>query len=293
MIQKKKVFVLAIVLFILASLGIALIWYGNKNTYENDEQKVRIAFLDIGQGDATLIDFPDGSQMLIDCSKDARVLEALSRNMHFWDRHINTLVITHPDFDHYGGCEDVIERFEVDKIIYTGYPKDNQTWNSLVETATAKGLWYTPMREYIEQSHLQSQVIFLYPNDSVDIFDTKAIDSNESSIVTKISIGSSDALLMGDAEIEVEELLMHEYGDQIDIEVLKVGHHGSAGGTGEAFLDAVTPQYAVISAGAGNSYGHPSARVLKKLERAHSQVLRTDLLGDIILEMTETDIYVK
>lgn len=297
MIQRKKLFFVILILLILAGIAIYLILSDQTKAQapepEDDSQVVRMAFLDIGQGDATLIDFPDGTQMLIDCSKDARVLEALSRNMSFYDRKIETIVITHPDYDHYGGCEDVLHRFEVEEVIYTGYPKENVTWKSLVKTLQQKGLWYTQMLDYEKREYGTARVEFLYPNASIDVLDTSEVGSNESSIVMRIAVGQSDALLMADAETEVEELLMHDYGTNIDVEVLKVGHHGSAGGTSSEFLEAVTPIYATISSGKENSYGHPSNRVVRKLERVGAQVLRTDLQGDIIIEMNESEIYVK
>ena len=85
---------------------------------------LRITFLDIGQGDATFIEFPNGEQMLVDCAEDGKILEALGRVMPYYDRDIDYLMITHPDFDHYGGCTDVLNRFEVKNIVYNGFKKE-------------------------------------------------------------------------------------------------------------------------------------------------------------------------
>ncbi|MFH1286769.1 MAG: MBL fold metallo-hydrolase [Candidatus Magasanikbacteria bacterium] len=261
---------------------------------------VEVTFLDIGQGDATFIEFSDGQQMLIDCSEDARVIEALGRVMEFYDKSIDYLVVTHPDSDHYGGCIDVMKRFDVGHIIYTGFQKDtdiHHTFLTTVEEEVSLGAEYTQLDAEGIWKIASSSVHFLYPDhdvvsDAVVPGFTK-IDSNDTSIVMKITHGSKDMLLMGDASEDLESYLMSTYSDQLDAGVLKVGHHGSGSSSHEEFLDFVSPNIAAISAGRNNQYGHPSLRVLKRLERVGAKVLRTDKIGDILIEMNTNDIYVQ
>ncbi len=259
----------------------------------------RIHFLDIGQGDATLIDFPDGQQMLIDCAIDARILEALGRTMEFYDKTIDYLVISHPDLDHYGGCQDVLDRFEVKQIIMTGYGKaENTTWRSLLAKAEAENA----ERKYITEREIwniaSTTVDFLYPDHDVELnpnipgIATKD-ESNNTSIIMKVSYGKNSVLLTADMGVDLEQYLLQTYKNELDVDILKVGHHGSAGSTGDSFLKVVTPRDAINSSGVGNSYGHPSRRVLKRLERTSSTIWRTDSMGDILLEFTGNDYYVR
>lgn len=259
---------------------------------------VKVVFLDIGQGDATFIEWPDGTQMLIDCAKDARILEALGRVMPFYDFDIDYLVVTHPDLDHYGGCVDVLEKFTVSNIVYNGYnEKINDYWQSYWAAAWAEGAAYHEITERTVWQLGSTTIDFLYPDHELakdpDVpgFD-KDTGSNNSSLVLKLSVGEQDALFTGDAEEELEEFLVSAYGDELDVEVLKLGHHGSAGSSIQPFIDITTPEYAIASAGKNNSYGHPSPRVEKRIERAGAEMLRTDLQGDITLMLYPDEVVV-
>jgi competence protein ComEC len=253
---------------------------------------VDINFLDIGQGDATLINFSDGTQMLIDCSKDSRVLEALGRVMPFYDNTINYLFITHPDLDHYGGCEDVLNNYNIDHIFTNGVlKKTDSSWKSLLSSFIKEGA------EEIDIGSQQTMVIasttvnILYPDHAMVTSNrvpgaTKDTGDNNASVILKISYGEMDALLTGDAEAELEEYLLKTYSTStLDVEVYKAGHHGSAGSSIQSFVDVLSPLYTIFSAGKENSYGHPSLRIIRRVERAGSRVRRTDEQGDIRVRM--------
>lgn len=259
---------------------------------------LHMAFLDIGQGDATFITFPNGEQMLVDCAIDARILEALGRVMPFYDTSLDYLLITHPDKDHYGGCQDVLERFDVANIIYTGAKKENnQSWDSFLTAKTAEGATYHQI-EKEDVWHIASTTLhFLYPDHSVEKSTIipglqKDTGPNNASIVFILSYHGHTVLMTADTEKELEEYLLKVYSDQLDVDVLKVGHHGSPGSSIQEFVDAVTPLHAIISSGAENSYGHPSPRVVKRLERASSTIWRTDQKGDILVSITPDALYV-
>lgn len=257
-----------------------------------------IDFLDIGQGDATFITFPNGEQMLVDCGKDGRVLSALGRVMPFYDHDIDYLVVTHPDLDHYGGCSDVIDRFDVAHVVWSGLSKSEEApWKHFEqafrnEVSAEKEIIIDTLTEWDIAS---TTVSFLYPthaiadNASVPGVDKKTND-NDASIIIKLSFGNQDVLLTGDAEAALELFLVDTYGEELDVELLKVGHHGSGSSSLEAFLHVVTPDIAVISVGAENTYGHPTPRVLKRLERIGARVHRTDLEGDVRFWVSKREI---
>lgn len=261
---------------------------------------VSIHFLDIGQGDAAYVSFPNGKDMLIDCAKDARILPALSRVMDADDRVIDYLVPTHPDMDHYGGCIDVMKRFEIKHIVYSGYEKDgsglyDSFWRTL-QDELADGA------EYMRQDHLQSRQIggveidMLYPDHDVGVSPgipgvSSSDESNNTSVIMRISYGGKRVLFTGDMGEDLETYLLRTRPNALDADILKVGHHGSAGSTSKEFLDAVTPAEAVISVGKENTYGHPSLRVLRKLERVGARVWRTDEAGNVRVVLKRNGVF--
>lgn len=300
----KKAFVFILILLLIV---LGLLFYVRENNNQVKESKklnvtsdtssndLKITFLDVGQGDASLINFPDEEQMLVDCSEDARILEALSRVMDFYDNEIDYLLITHPDSDHYGGCEEVLNRFKVKNVIYTGYQKSGDSaWNNLMTKFS-----YNPDIKYLKIEGEQTWDIastslhFLYPDHSLEYNkqipgSDKKIINNNTSVIFELGYKNNEILFMGDAESELEDYLLGKYDKILDVDVLKVGHHGSNSGSQQSFLDIVTANYAIISVGKNNKFGHPSARTIKKIERTNSNILRTDLNGDITCLVNES-----
>ncbi|OGH87225.1 MAG: hypothetical protein A2206_01150 [Candidatus Magasanikbacteria bacterium RIFOXYA1_FULL_40_8] len=249
------------------------------------ENYLQITFLDVGQGDAGFIEWPNGEQMLVDCGKDSKVLSGLGSVMSFYDKHIDYLLVTHPDMDHYGGCIDVLKRFEVGQIIYNGVQGDSEAW---------KYFWDLVLENNIENKKISafdvweidgSQIKFLYPDKEVF-----GKNDNDKSIVFVLSYGESDILFTGDAEEELEKYLLENYEEYLDVEILKVAHHGSNGSSSEDFLNKVSPEYSVISVGKDNYYRHPSLRAVKRIERIGSGVFRTDMEGDIAFKIYQNGV---
>lgn len=260
---------------------------------EEAEKNLKITFLDVGQGDASFIEFNDGQQMLIDCGIDARILEALGRVVPYYDRTIDYLVITHSDNDHYGGCIDVLDRFEVKNIVYNGLEKfSDNFWIEFWEKVENERANYFKIAKLDVWEIASTTITFYYPNhDLEENFnipgETKKTNNNNTSIVLELNYLDHEVLFTGDMEESLEKYLLSVFAEKLDSDILKVGHHGSATASGQEFLDVVTPRYAIISAGQNNKFGHPSPRVLKRLERAGTEVLRTDSQGDIICEVGE------
>ena len=275
----------------------------SKNVEPQGESKIKIAFLDIGQGDASLLEWPDGTQMLVDCAIDDRILEALGRVMSPFDHTIDYLVVSHPDLDHYGGCVDVMKRFEVKYIVYTGYKKNTiqyfPVFLQTIQDEVKNGA------EYIEIDHEQtwninsSTLHFLYPDLPISthplLSKVKKTDaSNNTSILMILQYGEKKIMFTGDTEFEEENYLMSKYSTStLDVDLLKVGHHGSAGSSSDAFLKILSPEYATISSGKENRYGHPTLRTLHRLERANTQIWRSDQKGDILVYVYADKIHIE
>ncbi|MBP9732142.1 MAG: MBL fold metallo-hydrolase [Candidatus Magasanikbacteria bacterium] len=261
---------------------------------EVGESNLEITFLDIGQGDATYMKFANGEDILIDCAIDGRILEALGRVMDWNDRVIDYLVVTHPDLDHYGGCEEVLNRFEIKHVVYNGLKKeDSKLWKSFNTASRAEGE-YVEISSPVEWDIASTTLQFLYPDHEISKDSkipglTKDSGSNNTSIVIKVLHGSTSVLLMADAEDPLEKYLGEVYAEELDVDILKLGHHGSDSSTSEEFLELTTPRDAVASAGKDNNYGHPSRRVIKRLERVSSTVWRTDEQGDVSIIIDQND----
>jgi len=289
--MKKAIITILILLVII----LGLLWYLKKDEVKIGEvevgERLQITFLDIGQGDATFIEFPDGQQMLVDCAIDGRIIEALGRVMEFYDHDLDYLLITHPDLDHYGGCTEVLHRFDVKNIIYNGWEKDYvDFWVEFWQAIQDEKSKYIEIDQEDSWEIASTSLHFLYPdhairkNPNIPGHD-KETGANNASIVFELNYAGVEIMLTGDAEAELEEYLLATYGEQLDTDILKASHHGSGGASHQEFVDIASPLHTTISCGRDNNYGHPSRRVLKRLERASSTVWRTDWQGDIVVEI--------
>lgn len=280
--KHKKILLFAAIVLVL-SLGLLMYFL----IQEIQKHEFKVSFLDVGQGDATLIQFNNGEQMLVDCGKDRQILSRLGSTLPFYDRSIDYLLVTHPDLDHYGGCVDVLRNYAVKQIILNGHSKQDSFYEKFQravadENALVK-IIQTPEVWKIASSTLE----FLSP-DKILAMVVESDDSNNYSIVFRLTSASSSFLFTADMEMPLENALLNKYCTNtstfdcpsLEAKVLKVGHHGSDTSSGEDFLKAVKPKEAIISVGK-NTYGHPSLRVMRKLERAQVTVLRTDVVGSI------------
>ncbi|TSC84662.1 MAG: Late competence protein [Parcubacteria group bacterium Gr01-1014_13] len=286
MFRDRKIIWVVIIFFTLL-LGSVFYFYYNQHR----PHRFQVTFFDIGQGDASLIQFNSGQKMLVDCGADKKILAKLGRALPFYDRTIDYLLATHPDLDHYGGCVDVLKNYQVKEIIINGRKKENdpywRTWDKAVkdEPGAIVKIMDQPQVWIIASSTLE----FLSPDSSL-VLDVAADDSNNYSIVFRLKNDRISFLFSGDMEEPLEKALVHKYCSPssttcpaLQADVLKVGHHGSDSSSGEELLNLVRPQTAIISSGKDNHYGHPSLRVLKKLQRVGAEILRTDQKGDIMI----------
>ncbi len=238
---------------------------------------LRVSFLDVGQGDAILIETPDGFEMLVDGGRDSSVLRELSNIRSYFDREIDVVVATHPDLDHIAGLVDVLARYTVGTIIMT----ENEG-----ESGAAAAFALAVPEEGAEIILADAGQLFqLGASTSIQVFaptgDESKLESNTASIVLRVIYGNTSFMLTGDAPMEIENYLVDTYGSQLDSDVLKLGHHGSKTSTSDAWLDTVTPQYAVVSAGIDNRYGHPHQDVMQRVFKRNIQTSHTGTDGTI------------
>ncbi len=247
----------------------------------DSDKELEVDFLDVGQGDAILIQAPAGQNILVDGGPDSAVLKRLGGEMLPWDKKIDLMILTHPHADHLTGLIEVIKHYQVERVLYTGVIHTTPNYLEWLKLVKEKRVPLTIIdRPQTIQLGESCEIQIIYPFKS--LAGQSVANLNNSSIVFKLVYGETSFLFMGDAEKEVEEELLTS-GVPLEADVLKVGHHGSSDATSEEFLKMVSPKFAVIEVGRGNDFGHPSGRTIKKLERIGAKVFRTDLSGTVNL----------
>ena len=236
---------------------------------------VSVHFIDVGQADCILIECADGAIMIDAGDNDDSQKIAAYLNDH-GVRRLNYVIGTHAHADHMGGMDDVILQYRVDELIVPTKSSDTKFYKDVLNAAASKNV---PVRTAAEGEKLS------FPSGSVEIVDDgmdSGDDMNNNSYVMKFTYGETVFLFTGDAGTAYEREMLAK-GEDLDADVLKVGHHGSRTSSCAEFLAEVTPEYAVIQVGRNNSYGHPSSQTLDRLKRVGAEVYRNDELGDIVV----------
>ncbi len=243
---------------------------------------LRVTFLDVGQGDAILIQTQQGTTVLIDGGKDARVLKRMHKQMPYFARIIHAVIATHPDADHVGGLADAVSRYSAQAVYYNPMKHDTPQV-ALFEQAIAE-VHLTKKELRAGDVLTLDQDVYLHVLHPVDI--SVGDDTNGASIVLRLVHRDVSFLLTGDAPVAVEYALARKYGNQLKSTVLKLGHHGSYTSSSEVFLGYVHPMYAIISRGCDNEYGHPHSEVLHRIESFSVLSFDTCIDGSITFEST-------
>ena len=252
------------------------------STYSIAQEKdglLKIYFFDVGQGDAIFIETPSGNQVLVDGGPDKLVVQRLGETMPFYDKDIDLIVSTHSDADHIAGLVEVLNRYEVENLIYSNTIRESALYDAWQEAVIKEGAnTIDPVADKIIDLGNGVTLTILNPSKSLAGKIMKKV--NNDSVVLMLKYGETDVLITGDIEAKAERQIILS-GADLEADILKVAHHGSKTSTTTEFLYEVSPQVAVIQVGAKNRYGHPTQEVLKRLEDYGIKYYRNDLDGTV------------
>jgi len=239
---------------------------------------LELHFIDVGQGDSTLILTPDGYTMLIDAGDNTQGKNVVSYIRSLGINKIDVLVGTHPDADHIGGIDDIIDSFEIGDFYMPRTTHDTKTFEDVLLAAKSKGLKIKAAQsDKLITFDPEAKAIFLSPENK------NYSNNNAYSAVIQITYGSNKFLLTGDAEKENEKEMIKKYGNSLKSDLIKLAHHGSATSNTPEFLDIVDPEVATASCAYKNKYSHPHSEILKYLKEKDIPLYRTDEQGTIII----------
>jgi competence protein ComEC len=251
--------------------------------FEPIDKNLQIYFLDVGQGDSELAILPSGPKILIDGGPNNKVVDELASVLRPTDRYIDLVMLSHPQTDHFTGLIDVLKRYQVGAFIFNGRSGTADSWSELTKVIQENKVPLLILAAGDKIHYLDSQFDFLLPDKNF----IQSQDLNETTLMPLLQNQNSQILFTGDIDSKIEDYLIKKY--DLDIDVLKVAHHGSKYSSGEKFLQSISPKIAVIEVGK-NSYGHPTETVLKNLASIGAQVFRTDKDGTIKLTINGQNI---
>ncbi len=257
-------------------LGAVFVWSAVLAETRNG---LKVAFLDVGQGDAIFIEAPNGNQILIDGGPNKSVLRELSKIMPFYDRTIDGIILTHPHLDHYAGLNEVLKKYEVSLEMDSGTKVKGAgfgEFENLVKVKNIKSLYAKRGMRINLGKDLRLDIL-------LPVINNENLPEHDGMLVSRLVYKNNSFLLTGDMEDNLEGFLL-SFGDNVKSDVLKVGHHGSKTSTSEKFLGMVKPGLAVISVGKNNKYGHPHKEAIDRLAKFEISTLRTDENGTIVME---------
>jgi competence protein ComEC len=266
--------------YLVGALVLANIFVWSALYQKQPSDILSVYFLNVGQGDAILIDSPRHARILIDGGKNRQILAELGKILSFGDKNIDVVIATHPDADHIGGLPEVVSRYDVGLFLEPGVESENSINQELLERLEAKNVpQILARRGMVINLGDEVRLVILFPNQDVSRWET-----NRASVVAKLIYKDSSFLLTGDSPLAIESVLVSLNPEILNSNVLKAGHHGSRTSTSQLYVETISPEYVVISAGKGNSYGHPHQEVLDILEKVSTQVVSTINRGTIKFE---------
>jgi len=268
--------------FVLPLLIVAILVWSVALTMPDD--KLHVSFLDVGQGDAILIQTSNGQNIIIDGGPDPQKINLeLSKKLPFWDRTIDLMVCTQPQADHVTGLVDVLQRYKVKQVLEPGVSYDLAIYQEWLRIIQDKGIEYKIARAG-QEINLGDGIKMEVLNPPESLFEGTSHDVDNNGVVLRLSWGQFSFLFTADIREEAEFELIGQRAN-LRSTVLKVAHHGSRTSTTSQFLAAVDPEVAVISVGADNPFGHPSPEVVERLidKLGEDNVYRTDEDGTVEL----------
>ena len=283
----KKIRIVLLIILCLLVVGCANPFVENDDktsisTFSGDT--LRVNYIDVGQGDSIFIQLPNNETMLIDAGEAYEVDNVINYLNNLGITKIDYAVGTHPHTDHIGGLEEVINTFDIGSIYMPRASSTSKTYEDLLTTISNKGLKIKTAKSgvvVLDDDNLKLE--FIAPNSD------NYSELNNYSAVLKLTYLDNTFLFMGDAETLSE----NEVTCNVDADVIKVGHHGSDSSSGIEFVKKVSPEYAIIMVGEGNSYNHPYQSIIDRYESVGAKVLRTDLDGNIVCDSDGVDVTCK
>lgn len=290
---KSYVIKVAVTVITLLILNI-LIFFQKPHT----DNILRVYFLDVGQGDAILIETPNKTQILIDSGPNNKVITELSEILPFFDRTIDIIIPSHSDLDHIAGFPEILRRFTIRNYLDSGFIDEDELNNEI------RLLVQNEDRITTQQINRGEKISLDVPhNISLEILwptkDYETKENNDRSIVARLDYGETSFLFTGDASSDIEKILLNDFTSSsssahiLDVDILKAGHHGSKTSSSLEFLEKVSPELTVISAGKDNKFSHPNTEVIDNLNKVSSQIKNTAEVGRILIESDGQTYWVK
>jgi len=248
------------------------------------DQGLAVHYLDVGQGDSTLI-VCDGKAMLVDAGDNDRGTQIQMYLQKQGVEKLEYVIGTHPDADHIGGLDVILYKFDCGRILMPDCERDTKSYRDVIDTMSTKG--YHSIQPEVGEVYTLGSAAFTV----VTAGEAREGNINDTSIGILLQYGEKRFLFTGDATGAAEAQML-DSGLNLSADVYKAAHHGSSAANTEAFLEAVDPAYAIISCGTENSYGHPHEEVLERFEHLGVQVLRTDEQGTLVAVSDGEDIQI-
>lgn len=272
------VLILMIISTLISSLNDYLKPEKTVESYKNSSGDIAVHFLDVGQGDCEFVELPDGKCVLIDAGDSNCGKQIVDYIVQCGYNSIDYVIATHPHADHIGSMSYIVDNLDIGEIYMPKVSSNTKTFERMLTSISDKGLSINSAAAGVQvYSDSNLKMEFVAPvSDSYE-------DLNNYSAVLRITYGDNSFLFTGDAEDISEDEMIANYYYSLSSDVLKVGHHGSDSSSTEKFLHAVSPEYAVISCGAYNSYGHPHSELLSRIKKVGADIYRTDKQGTVTI----------
>lgn len=244
------------------------------STFLFKTENFRVDFLDIGQGDAILLNLPSGTRILVDGGPDNLLLNRLGEVLPWWEHKIDYVVISHYHADHILGLIELVNKYEIGEVLTTSHQPDDFLYHILVNKLKAKNIpivFVQTGQTFDFAKNISALVISAESNNE---------DYNNNSLVLKLTYLQTSLLLTGDLTTEIEDKLVKS-GFELQADLLKVAHHGSRYSSSQEFLAKVEPKFCVISVGEDNDFQHPHSEALARLSKIGCQIYLTESFGTL------------
>ena len=252
---------------------------GLRNSQQSESNMMYVDFIDVGQGNCTLVHMGD-TAILVDSGEVGAAQTVISYIKNLGIDELDCVLVTHPHSDHMGAMTKILYEFEIKDLIMPESPEDiiptNSTYEKFLTAVSDNAENVIPAEAGMTYSYGEMNLEILAPLHGYD-------NLNDMSAVSRVSFGETSVMFMGDASTAVEKDLLNT-GKDFSSDIINIGHHGSKTASSQKWLEAVNPEFAVICCGAGNEYGHPHSVVTERLDNIGIEYYRTDLNGTVVFQ---------